>query len=72
MSYDKELVKEQIELEDIYNLLDFFNAEPQMFNTYIIAKLFVMAAIVINFIIMKIHNYLNVIVIVVVVLTYLN
>jgi hypothetical protein len=38
MSYDKEIVKEQIELEDIYNLLDFFDAEPQMFNTYIIAK----------------------------------
>ena len=37
-SYDKELVKEQIELDDVYNLLDFFNAEPQMFNTYIIAK----------------------------------
>lgn len=38
MSYDKELVKEQIELEDVYNLLDFFDADPQMFNTYIIAR----------------------------------
>ena len=38
MSYDKELVKEQIELDDIYNLLDFFDAEPQMFNNYIIAR----------------------------------
>ena len=38
MSYDKEIVKEQIELEDVYNLLDFFDAEPQMFNTYIIAR----------------------------------
>jgi hypothetical protein len=38
MSYDKEIVKEQIELDDVYNLLDFFDAEPQMFNNYIIAK----------------------------------
>ena len=38
MGYDKEIVKEQIELEDVYNLLDFFDAEPQMFNTYIIAR----------------------------------
>ena len=38
MSYDKELVKERIMIDDVYNLLDFFNAQPQMFNTYIISK----------------------------------
>lgn len=38
MSYSKEEVKEQIELEDVYNLLDYFNAEPQMFSDYIIAR----------------------------------
>lgn len=38
MSYNKEQVKEKIELEDIYNLLEFFNAEPQDFHSYIIAK----------------------------------
>ena len=38
MSYSKELVKENLELEDIYNLLEYFNAEPQMYNTYIVAK----------------------------------
>lgn len=38
MSYDKETVKEVIELEDIYNLLEFLNAEPQMYSNYIIAR----------------------------------
>lgn len=38
MSYNKERVKEQIELEDIYNILEFFEGEPQLFDTYIIAK----------------------------------
>ena len=38
MSYDKETVKEVIELEDIYNLLEFLNAEPQMYSNYIVAR----------------------------------
>ena len=38
MSYDKESVKEQLELEDVYDLLEYFEAEPQMFSNYIIAK----------------------------------
>lgn len=38
MSYNKDDVKEKIELDDIYNLLDYFDAEPQMFNDYIIAR----------------------------------
>ena len=37
MSYNKEEVKEHIELEDIYNILDYYNAEPQMFGDYITA-----------------------------------
>lgn len=37
-TYDKENVKENIEPEDIYNLLDFFGAEPEMFNDHIVAK----------------------------------
>jgi len=38
MSYSKEEVKEQISIEDIYNLLDFYSAEPQIFGDYIVAK----------------------------------
>lgn len=38
MSYNKDDVKEQIDIEDVYNLLEYFDAEPQMFNTYITAK----------------------------------
>ena len=38
MSYDKELVKEALELEDVYALLEYFGAEPQMYGNYIIAK----------------------------------
>lgn len=38
MSYAKEEVKEKISLEDVYNLLDFYSAEPQIFGDYIIAK----------------------------------
>ena len=38
MSYNKNEVKEHIEIEDIYNLLEYFDAEPQMFNDYIVAK----------------------------------
>lgn len=37
MSYSKEEVKEYIELEDIYTILDYYNAEPQMFGDYITA-----------------------------------
>lgn len=35
MSYSKEEVKQHIELEDIYNILDYYNAEPHMFGDYI-------------------------------------
>lgn len=38
MSYSKESVKEQLELEDIFNVLEFLNAEPEMYNSYIVAK----------------------------------
>lgn len=38
MSFNKDFVKESLELEDIYNLLDYLGAEPQMFSNYIIAK----------------------------------
>lgn len=38
MSYDKQAVKECLELEDIYNLLEYLGGEPQMFSNYIIAK----------------------------------
>lgn len=38
MAYSKEDVKDNIDMEDIYNLLDFFSAEPQMFNDHIVAK----------------------------------
>lgn len=38
LSYDKELVKENIELEDMYNILEFLEAEPQMYGNYIVAK----------------------------------
>ena len=37
-TYDKESVKDRIEIEDVYNLLDFFGAEPQMFSDYITSK----------------------------------
>lgn len=38
MSYSKDQVKENLELEDIYNILDYFSADPQMFDDYLIAK----------------------------------
>lgn len=38
MSYNKEEVKEALTIDDIYNLLEFLNAEPQMYGNYIIAK----------------------------------
>ena len=38
MPYSKEEVKENLELEDIYSLLDFFNAEPEMYSDYLVAK----------------------------------
>lgn len=37
MSYNKDEVKEQITIEDVYDLLEYFGAEPEMFNTYITA-----------------------------------
>lgn len=38
MPYQKENVKEYLDLEEIYTLLDYFSAEPQMYNDYIVAK----------------------------------
>ena len=38
MAFDKQTVKEYLELEDIYNLLDYLDGEPQMFSTYIVSK----------------------------------
>lgn len=38
MSYDKETVKENLDLEDIYTLLEYLDAEPQMYGTYIVAR----------------------------------
>ena len=38
MSYEKERVKEQIELEDVYNIIEYFDGEPQMFNSYIVSR----------------------------------
>ena len=38
MTYNKEEAKEQIEIEDVFNLLEFFEAEPQIFGDHIVAK----------------------------------
>lgn len=38
MGYNKDEVKEALYLEDVYNLLDYFGAEPQMFSDHIVAK----------------------------------
>ena len=38
MTYAKEDVKEYIDLDDVYNLLEYFDAEPQMYNNYIISR----------------------------------
>lgn len=38
MSYSKEDVKELIEIEDVCTLLEYLDAEPQMYSDYIIAK----------------------------------
>lgn len=38
MSYSKDKVKEYLNIEDMYNLLDYLGAEPQMFSNYIVAK----------------------------------
>lgn len=38
MSYSKDDVKENIELEDVCTLLEYFDAEPQLYSDYIIAK----------------------------------
>lgn len=38
MSYNKEEVKENLSLEDVYTLLDFFGAEPQVYSDYIVSK----------------------------------
>lgn len=36
--YDAQKIKDQLTLEDIYNILQDFNAEPVMYDDYIIAK----------------------------------
>lgn len=36
--YDKDTVKELITPENVFSLLDFFGAEPQMFDDYIVAR----------------------------------
>lgn len=38
MSFDKEEVKNRLEIEDIFELLESLDAEPELFNTYIVAK----------------------------------
>lgn len=38
MSYSKEDVKDLLEMEDIFSLLEYFEAEPQMFGSYIASK----------------------------------
>lgn len=38
MSYSKDIVKEQLELEDVYNLLEYLEAEPELYSNYIVAK----------------------------------
>lgn len=38
MSYSKDDVREKIEPEDVMTLLEYFNAEPQMFSSYIISR----------------------------------
>lgn len=38
MSYSKDDVKELIELEDVCTLLEYLEAEPQLYSNYIIAK----------------------------------
>ena len=38
MNYNKEIIKEQITIENIYDLLDYLDAAPQMFNNYIISR----------------------------------
>lgn len=38
MSYSKEDVKEQIEPEDVMSLLEFFGADPEMYDDYIISE----------------------------------
>lgn len=38
MSYNKEEVKQELTLDDICSLLDSLDAEPEMFDSYIVAK----------------------------------
>lgn len=38
MSYSKDDVKEQLEAEDVMLILEFFDAEPEMFDDYIISR----------------------------------
>ena len=38
MSYNKETVKEYIELEDVYTLLEYLDAEPELYSDHIVAR----------------------------------
>jgi len=38
LGYDKDKVKDSIEPEDVYNILEFFSADPEMYSDYIISR----------------------------------
>lgn len=38
MTYSKDVVKEYIELEDVYTLLDYLGAEPELYSDHIVAR----------------------------------
>lgn len=38
MGYDKAKVKESIEPENVYDILEYFGAEPEMYSDYIISR----------------------------------
>lgn len=38
MGYDKVKVKESIEPENVYDILEYFGAEPEMYSDYIISR----------------------------------
>ena len=39
MSYSKEKVKEELEVDDIVAILDYFGGEPEDHDTYILSKI---------------------------------
>ena len=38
LGYDKAKVKESIEPENVYDILEYFGAEPEMYSDYIISR----------------------------------